>query len=85
MLFYRILHMDNVGRTEKTYIHQLCDDTGCSLEQWTIGTDGEKGISIPCNQHNLIGMMMMMIGFVKRKFIVQELHMAFILGMHLLF
>ena len=35
-----------VGRPTKTYIHQLCVDTGCSQEDpqawWMIGMDGER-------------------------------------------
>ena len=34
----------NIGPTEKNNAHQLCADTGCSLEDlsWTIGSDGER-------------------------------------------
>ena len=36
----------NVGRPAKTYLHQLCADTGCSLEElpgrWMIGTDRKR-------------------------------------------
>ena len=31
----------SVGQPAKTYIHQLCADTGCCLKQKLIGTDGE--------------------------------------------
>ena len=40
------------GRPARTYIQQLCADTGCSLEdlpnqkQWTIGRGGERGSEI---------------------------------------
>ena len=40
-----------VGQPARTYIQQLCADTGCSPEdlpkQWTIETGGEKGTGIP--------------------------------------
>ena len=36
----------NVGRPARTYIQQLCDDTGCSQGQWTIGRGGERGSEI---------------------------------------
>ena len=36
-----------VGRPARTYLQQLCTDTGCSIEalpkRWTIGTCGERG------------------------------------------
>ena len=56
------------GRPARTYIQQLCEDTGCSPEgpargRWTIGKSGERGY--PCYQHNM--MMMMMIYLLKRK------------------
>ena len=38
------------GRPARTYIQQLCEDTGCSPEarkRWTIGRDGERGSRIP--------------------------------------
>ena len=28
----------SVGRLARTYLHQLCTDTGCTLERWMIGT-----------------------------------------------
>ena len=33
----------NVERTARTYVQQLCADTECSRERWTIGMDGERG------------------------------------------
>ena len=46
------------GRPARTYIQQLCADTGCSPEdyqrRWTIGRSGERGfgISVPAARHN---------------------------------
>ena len=38
------------GRPARTYIQQLCEDTGCNLrtcrKRWTIGRGGEKGSGI---------------------------------------
>ena len=40
---------DRIGRPARTYLHQLCEDTGCSLEGcrewWMIGTDGERSLN----------------------------------------
>ena len=33
----------NVGRSVRTYIQQLCNDSGCSLEDLPIETGGERG------------------------------------------
>ena len=46
------------GRPERTYIRQLCEDTGCSPEdlqrQWTIGKSDERGsgISVLAARHD---------------------------------
>ena len=47
------------GRPARTYIQQLCEDTGCSLEKtcqkrWTIGKSGERGsgISVLAARHD---------------------------------
>ena len=44
------------GRPGRTYIQQLCEDTGCSPEDlpWTIGRSGERGagISVLAARHN---------------------------------
>ena len=34
------------GRPARTYIQQLCEDTGCCLRRWTIGKSGERGSGI---------------------------------------
>ena len=30
----------------RTYIQQLCEDTGCGQRRWTIGRSGERGLGI---------------------------------------
>ena len=46
------------GRPARTYIQQLCEDTGCSPKtcqrRWTIGRSGERGtgISVLAVRHN---------------------------------
>ena len=35
-----------VGLPARTYIQQLCEDTGCCLGRWTIGRSGERGSGI---------------------------------------
>ena len=46
------------GRPARTYIQQLCEDTGCSREEiqkwWTIGRSGERGsgISVLAARHD---------------------------------
>ena len=36
-----------VGRPARTYIQQVCEDTGCSPQRrWTIGRSGERGLGI---------------------------------------
>ena len=34
------------GRPARTYLQQLCEDTGCSRKRWTIGSGGETGSGI---------------------------------------
>ena len=34
------------GRPARTYIQQLCEDTGCSQRRWVIGRSGERGSGI---------------------------------------
>ena len=42
------------GRPARTYIPQLCEDTGCSQRRWTIGKSGERGsgISVLAARHH---------------------------------
>ena len=42
------------GRPARTYIQQLCANTGCSRKQWTIGRVRRKrsGISVLITQHD---------------------------------
>ena len=54
------------GRPARTYIQQLCEDTGCSPEDLPEAmNDREKvareGQGYPCYQHDMMMMMMMMI------------------------
>ena len=49
------------GRPARTYIQQLCEDTGCSLEDPPEGKVARKGQGYPCYQHDMMMMMMMMI------------------------
>ena len=41
---------EKAGRPARTYVQQLCEDTGCSLEtcqrRWTIGRSGERGSGV---------------------------------------
>ena len=51
----------SVERPTRTYLQQLCADTGCSLEdlrkRWMIETNGEGASGKPCQQHDMIMMM----------------------------
>ena len=48
---------EKAGRPARTYIQQLCEDTGCSRtyqKRWTIGRSGERGsgISVLAARHD---------------------------------
>ena len=42
------------GRPARTYIQQLCEDTGCNRRRWMIGRSGERGsgISVLAARHD---------------------------------
>ena len=58
LLWTPIYGRAKTGRPARTYIQQLCEDTGCSTEDmpeaWTIGKSGERGsgISVLAARHD---------------------------------
>ena len=58
LLWTPIYGRAKAGRPARTYIQQLCEDTGCSPEdlpkRWMIGRSGERGsgISVPAARHD---------------------------------
>ena len=47
------------GRPARTYIQQLCEDTGCSPEDLPEGEVAREGQGYPCGRHDMMMMMMM--------------------------
>ena len=58
LLWTSTYDQSKAGRPARTYIQQLCEDTGCSPEpsqrRWTIGRSGERGsgISVLAARHD---------------------------------
>ena len=48
-----------IGRPARTYLQQLCADTGCNLEDMEGAMNDKEGQGNPCKEYDMMMMMMM--------------------------